>query len=233
MLISNRKGGRGIRAAMTGAVAVGVLSMATSAFAVSINLVPGDLDIIDADIIANPGNYSVAGATLGPNGFTPDSGDITGIVYADLVNGGFIYRLTVETHTSNASEFNTAFEVLGFGGANPTGGYSFSDATSVLGASNAIDLDFDPDGTLDWEVNDNATDTWVGNSGGGETISFFFRDPRSPSQGTYNLINGNTGSGSNYAPVPEPSTFALMSLGLVGLARRRRKPSVQQVSSEN
>jgi hypothetical protein len=224
VLISNRREGRGIRAALTGALALGLLSVTTSAFAVSINLVPGDLDILDADIIANPGNYLLAGATLGPNGFTPDSADIVGIVYEDLVNGGFIYRLTIEAHTTNASEFNTSFEVFGFGGADPTGGYSFGDATNVLGAFDAIDLDFDPDGTLDWEVNDNATDTWDGPS---ESIAFYFRDPRAPGQGTYNLINGITGSGSNYAPVPEPSTFALVGLCLVGLVRRRLKSSVQ------
>ncbi len=79
---------------------------------------------------------------------------------------------------------------------------------------------------LDWNLAPGVTGTWDS----GETISFFFRDPREPGMGNYNLINAIIGTASNYAPgavqVPEPGTLGLLGAGLLGLAfARRRKAS--------
>ena len=228
MLITNRKGGRGVRAVLAGAVAFGVLSAASSAMAAGI-LTAQDLDLLDPDL-ANAALYTQV-ASLGPNNFVPNVGNISGTAYLDLTNGDYVYRLEVQSAATNLSEFNTSFEVLGLGGADPVAGYSFGDSTTVFGNDHGLVIEFDPDGTIDWNRRSPTQADPNGFWENGETLAFFFRDPREPSLGNYNLINGVVGTVGNLAPVPEPGSIALMGLGLVGLVglvRRRRKATVQE-----
>jgi hypothetical protein len=108
----------------------------------------------------------------------------------------------------SASEFNTHFGVNGFNGM---AGYWDPDAAGVT-----FDIDHDPDGTLDWEV---ATGSWDA----GELVYLWYQSTAPPGWGDYNLIDGDVGTGSSYAPVPEPMTLMLVGGGLLGLAGIRRK----------
>jgi hypothetical protein len=158
-----------------------------------------------------------------------DRGVLTVDVYEDQPGGGgvdgtYVYVMTVQPTEGGVTfeTFNANFDVIRPGGADPEAGHSFSEATT---AGLIFNLTQDPlSGSLSWQVDAiNSPGIWTSAD---SPIHFFFRDPRKPGLGEYALINGGGSNTDNLAPVPEPGTWALMGLGLLGLvggARRRRK----------
>ncbi len=138
----------------------------------------------------------------------------------------YTYVHTVTPSVNFVSEFNTAFDVLGFNGV---AGWSFSDSLAAggLGLGLGFEVDLDLDGTLDWETAGQLSGDLVLNPNGwgtGEAITFFFQSTLPPGTGTYNLINSETGSATSFAPqVPEPGTLLLLGGALMMLAVGRRR----------
>jgi len=157
-----------------------------------------------------------------------DIGDLENFVYLTQSGGVDLYTYvhTVTPAINNISEFNTAFPWLG---ATGIVGWSYSDALAAGGSGTAadftIDVDVD-DQTIDW----GASFQQALSSGydAGESITFFFVSTLPPHLGNYNLIDGQTGTGTSFAPVPEPGTMALIGSGLLGLAARRRRNKARQ-----
>ena len=99
--------------------------------------------------------------------------------------------------------FNTGFSAEGFNGV---AGYSFSEATAALGASDAIEIEQLGDGSLSWTITNSQWDT-------GELLSFFWQTTQPPSGpgGVYSITNGAmVGSGNGplptALPIPLPAT---------------------------
>lgn len=155
--------------------------------------------------------------------FSGGLGDLDSTVYFNEQVELYTFVLTVTPAHNNISEFNTAFDVLGFTG---TAGYSFSDAAAASGSADGAGhfiIEHDPDGTLDWAIAEiNGGKYWFGI---GDSITFFFQSTLAPNATDMtNMINGVTGSAATFAFVPTPTAavIGLPMLGLLGLGRRRR-----------
>ena len=111
----------------------------------------------------------------------------------------------------NVIGFNLGFEAVGFNGV---AGYSFTDANS---ANITFNLELTTQGELKWNTNSDGWDT-------GEEITFFWQTTQPPSgpSGTFN-VNNKSGTASGRGPiptalpVPEPTSFGLILLGLIGV----------------
>jgi PEP-CTERM motif len=147
----------------------------------------------------------------------PTIGTIENELYFDGTQ--YTYVHTVNPSLDDNFLLNTQFIVSGFTGI---AGWSFSDALAAGGAGDATDFSINQvAGQLNWltEFGDQAG--WDAN----EAITFFFVSTKPPGLGDYNLITTEAGSGTSFAPVPEPGSIALLGSGLVGLyaaVRRRR-----------
>jgi hypothetical protein len=144
-------------------------------------------------------------------------GSATNNVYYDAQSGIYTYTHAVTPTINNISEFNTAFGVNGFNGV---AGYSFSESAAAGGPGDGtgFSVELDADATIDWQLDPN-NKFW----GSGETITFFFQSSYRPGLGDYNMVNGEVGTATSYAPVPEPSTYLLFGSALALLAWRRKK----------
>jgi hypothetical protein len=157
-----------------------------------------------------------------------DIGNLENLVFLTQdPQGGDLYTYvhTVTPGINNISEFNTGFPWLG---ATGIVGWSFSDSGAAGGTGTAadftVDVDVD-DMTIDWSTN--FQQNLSSGFDAGESITFFFVSTLPPHLGTYNLIDGQTGTGTSFAPVPEPGTMALIGSGLLGLVARRRRQARQ------
>lgn len=142
-----------------------------------------------------------------------DIGDLTTSVYDNA--SVYTYVLEVTPEESNVSEFNTAFDVVGF---NNTAGYSFFDASSV---GTGFNIDHDADGTIDWmAVYGEAWDA-------GEKLTLFYQSSRPAYLGDYyQMINSHFGQAQGYAPsIPDATAMLLLGSACLvgGLSRFRRK----------
>lgn len=185
-----------------------ILIAGTSGTARAVPIVPTDLDGLALGALVD----SLSDDFLSGGG--SDVGDLDNELYYD--GSLYTYVHEVSPGSNFISEFNTAFNVLGFNGV---AGWSFSDASGAGGAGTAADfaLNLDPDGTLDWET---AASLFFGT---GDSIRFFFQSPYNAGLGDYNLINGVTGTGTSFAPVPEPATVLLLGTSLLVLGGGLRR----------
>lgn len=149
---------------------------------------------------------NVGDAPISIDGYTISS-EANDLIFADYA-GGKGWRALEDILTQFPAEIGNLTAALGpgaltFGSANPNGGNLTELTLSPLGAA------FDPE--EQWYIGKPFTGAPVG-----VDYAFFYKDV----QGSIQIAGDIAGPG-----VPEPSTFVLAGLGLVGLvglARRRR-----------
>ena len=130
--------------------------------------------------------------------------------------------------SATTSEAAVVYDFSGAGGGQSfsftTDDFISSDATfasALLDSCNCSSIVFD----VDWHVNDPADNLRF--IVGSTTYYYYFMDGSFGTLGTHNTIDVNQGTLTvSGAPVPEPSTWAMMLIGFgaTGYAMRRRRP---------
>jgi fibronectin-binding autotransporter adhesin len=188
------------------------------------------------------GSVSVAvGATLGGTGTISGNTTISGLHSPGNSPGiqNFGGALSYETGSSVLWELvanNTVVRGTDFDGIDVTGALSFNGATT-------INLDFDFGASAVewndsfWNTDKTGTSGWLIYSGASSLAGFsnlslnassFWTDENgdllSAARGnaSFSLIQDGNNIYLNYSAIPEPSSFILGGLGLLGLLRRRR-----------
>ena len=160
-------------------------------------------------------------------GTANDIGDLGNEVYFNALTGLFSYVHTVlpALGQDDNERFATEFAPAGFTG---TAGWSFGDAFTAGGAGNDTDFAITESGSafIRWSAfapSSPLADLWDGL----EPITFFYVSTKGPGlpNALYNLSGDEVGTGTSYAPTPEPGSMLLLGSGLAavyGAARRRR-----------
>ena len=147
-----------------------------------------------------------------------------GLLGAEFIQTGNNDKSTVTYQLSfDLTTAGTLFLILdnrlgdNLGGTDPASG---TDSPPAIGG-----------GVMDWVISMGFTDTGldIGIDEGGDgainqSSSVWALDVQA---GSFTFLEQNDGGGRNmygvaFAPIPEPSTFALLGLGLLGVLRRRR-----------
>ncbi|MEX2673204.1 MAG: PEP-CTERM sorting domain-containing protein [Phycisphaeraceae bacterium] len=198
---------------VAGALVVGLA--ATSAKASTVTNLD---DIMLGDQVSGPSTQPLYSVNL-PDFPQTQIGSITSRVFEN--DGLYTYTYRVDPDINFFSEFSTGFAPLEFNGVK---GWDFSDVPG-----NFFDVEVDPDGTIDWMVQDpefivlnDVPNGDLENLWTDQNVTFFYQSTMTP--GTYdvfNVTNGRSGSGLGIVPVPEPASASL--LGLLGMAMLRRR----------
>jgi hypothetical protein len=217
-----------IRNFATSTIFVITIAWNTNAYAVPIT--PTNFDTW-----LSSGSAGVLWDTSGPENFVntpPDTtpattGTLFNELYRNVGAGTWTYSHTVTPSINNIEQLQTVFPIIGFGGPSGIAGYSFTQSDAAGGAGTTADflINLLPGGQLSWTTNffdPGPNFGWDSPS----PITFFFVSTIAPGDpGAYELLNGDTGVASSFAPAPEPMSVMLFGSGLAGLyvaARKRR-----------